>query len=176
MYCIPNERRNTAAAELVKNKMIQFETFKGKQFTLTCLSSLALEVEAAPVNYTVRLWVDGCGDCTCTDFREHGGACKHLRAALSYIHKWRQNSTLQLTIPKVFIPSSHEAALVLWKTHSARDQLQTESDVFLAEAAASVNDMLGVDDAVFKLHEPEEVLLDNSDAIEDNGNDSDNGG
>ncbi|KAJ8087802.1 hypothetical protein PM082_006646 [Marasmius tenuissimus] len=80
------------------------ETFAGR-----CLSSKSNEA-----CYFLSMHRDGRASCTCLDFQEHGGACKHLRAMRSLLH----HSLLKSNAPPLFYPSTLETALGVQKFSS----------------------------------------------------------
>ncbi|KAK1226363.1 hypothetical protein PQX77_010670 [Marasmius sp. AFHP31] len=81
------------------------DTFVGR-----CLSSKSNEA-----CYHLLMHRIGRASCTCLDFQEHGGACKHLRAMRSLLH----HSLLKANLPSLFYPLTLEAALAIQESTSS---------------------------------------------------------
>ena len=58
--------------------------------TLTLFSSRALSINTDPITYTIRMGFNGAVSCDCPDFRERGGACKHIRGAFIILDDMRR--------------------------------------------------------------------------------------
>lgn len=91
-YLQPDEDRDAAAKVVVEHNQIsripELDRSKGL-LTFSCYSSLALKVDSAPVQYTIFIELAGVARCTCPDFLNRGGACKHLRAAILVLEEVR---------------------------------------------------------------------------------------
>ncbi|KAF9029038.1 hypothetical protein BDZ89DRAFT_1133297 [Hymenopellis radicata] len=77
---------------------------------LIAISSLSTEHDTNPIQYQIHLFFSGLASCSCPDFANHGGACKHIRAALMYIENLRG----QFSIPPIPIPSTEQGARLLY--------------------------------------------------------------
>ncbi|KAI8974268.1 hypothetical protein BD414DRAFT_517646 [Trametes punicea] len=108
-YLTPDAARDASATLLLENNQISVPTFH--EHTLTfgfdCFSSLATTFDVLPTCYNIAVGLDGSAACSCLDFRERGGACKHVRAAIR-----------RLKIPPIDIPQTHEDASTRFKTRS----------------------------------------------------------
>ena len=89
VYYLPDEQCNNKAALLITHYQLSVPTLhsKGHGLTLTCNSSLATQHNHEIILYNVFIAFDGGADCNCKDFQSHGGACKHIHAALVSIEK-----------------------------------------------------------------------------------------
>ncbi|KAJ6582512.1 hypothetical protein DFH09DRAFT_1360400 [Mycena vulgaris] len=150
---LPRDReRDGRAATIVIQHQISTPTLllDNSGVTFTCYSSEALDVESDPVQYTITVLFNGVATCKCTDFRKHGGACKHLRAALIMLDWLRKAYALEIQSSITSPPAASVPA-----------ELPT------ARAAAVVADILNGDDSCHD--DPRE-----DDVEEDDGDDSDN--
>lgn len=111
-YYIPDERRDAAAALLVEHRQISIPALRPDHSALdfNCYSALASEHDPSPVLYAVSLGFHGEASCSCPDFKNHGGFCKHLRAALLRINQLRAEGG---NIPLLLFPTSANAAYAL---------------------------------------------------------------
>lgn len=109
-----------------------------------CLSSKWVAADPNPVTYTVRIWVDGFGECSCPDFRHRSatsGACKHLFALLDRISAWRSYHP-EYNLPLYSLPTEPSLATKIRSFHlpSATDA----SPSTLQEAAIQLADVLEI--------------------------------
>ncbi|KAJ7748264.1 hypothetical protein DFH07DRAFT_1036583 [Mycena maculata] len=135
----------------------------------TCYSSEALEIEIDPVQYTISLTFDGVATCTCRDFEQNGGACKHLCAALLLLDHLRMQWMQGIGTPAIPIPSSvTETHAPQTKTaiHQA-ERAAVSEDRPTVRAAAVIADLLCGDESVAVPLEEEEAPedLDSEDAV-----------
>lgn len=82
------------------------QTVSDSQYKATCFSAQTKATGAQRLQYELVLHCLGHGSCTCLDFSNRGGACKHLRALRLLIDDWVQR---QLIRP-FYYPSSQSAA------------------------------------------------------------------
>lgn len=99
-----DEARDKAAAELLHNRQISAPSYINGEFHFTCFSSNAFEGDPYAREYDVRLSAAGKGSCTCLDFSNRGGACKHMRAALLRFEELK-SSLPQLQWPDIHLHS-----------------------------------------------------------------------
>ncbi|KAK1230031.1 hypothetical protein PQX77_006888, partial [Marasmius sp. AFHP31] len=107
-------QRDEAAEVLLREGQISSVTIDptGSWLTFTCHSSTAVSTDVLPLTYSLSLSFDGRGYCNCPDWKSHGGACKHIRAALLKIDQY--NSTRDTAkIPQIILPDNPAAARVL---------------------------------------------------------------
>ncbi|KAJ7862804.1 hypothetical protein B0H14DRAFT_3610831 [Mycena olivaceomarginata] len=105
-----------------------------------------MHVKAQPIQYTISVSFDGVVTCTCPDFEENGGACKHIRAAL-LVEVLRQRG---IAIPAIPIPSSVTEAHAL-QTQTAiqrAEKMPAMEERPTVRAAATIADILCDEDAV----------------------------
>ncbi|KAJ7831183.1 hypothetical protein B0H13DRAFT_2432002 [Mycena leptocephala] len=71
-YQLPDEDRDLRAQKIFDAGQVGVPTFEPttNAFVFPCLSTEALEIEATPVQYTVRVGIDGVVTCTCLDFEK----------------------------------------------------------------------------------------------------------
>ncbi|KAJ6554321.1 hypothetical protein B0H19DRAFT_948613, partial [Mycena capillaripes] len=83
-YLLSDPDRDERARELVVNGQISAPTLlpANAGFSLTSYSSRILAIDSNPTIYTIRIGFNGIATCKCRDFKEWGGACKHIRGAL----------------------------------------------------------------------------------------------
>ncbi|KAH9945524.1 hypothetical protein B0H21DRAFT_694117, partial [Amylocystis lapponica] len=111
-YAVMDPGRDTAAIELLGHRQISTPIFHESRhtFEIQCLSSLATEYDRAPTSYTISLCMDGATTCTCLDFQNRGGSCKHIRAALLQLEVLRKQG---VRIPDIPLPlSAHDTRLL----------------------------------------------------------------
>jgi len=109
-YLCPDESRDAAAVQLLGNNQIEMPSLEPSGLVFVCHSSLALDFEKNPVSYKVKLRLDQLASCKCQDFVTHGGACKHIRAALLRLHNLRSQV---FDLPNIQLPSSADDARIL---------------------------------------------------------------
>ncbi|KAJ7768826.1 hypothetical protein B0H16DRAFT_1780867 [Mycena metata] len=176
-YLLGNDARQQRATDLVNLRQIGMPTFllDGSGLSFTCYSSEALEVESQPLQYTITILFTGVATCNCTDFRKHGGACKHLRAALIILDHLRSQ---KFQIPAIPIPQSladthtleTQTSPPLEPTASPEETLQLPT----VRAAAVVTDLLGSNESCHDTEEKaDESDSDNESVDTDASSDSD---
>ncbi|RDX44477.1 hypothetical protein OH76DRAFT_1322336, partial [Lentinus brumalis] len=108
-FLAPDLSRDTQAAELLSAHQISVPTYVEhlRAFEFECFSSLATPTDAHPLQYTIVVGLDGSAACSCPDFRYHGGACKHLRAAILRLGTLRRQG---LGFPDISLPATLEDA------------------------------------------------------------------
>ncbi|KAI0046733.1 hypothetical protein FA95DRAFT_1667971 [Auriscalpium vulgare] len=152
-YLIADDTRDRAAADILQNNQISVpELDANRRLTFTCFSSLALSVETSPVTYIVGLELDGTIDCTCADFLNRGGACKHLRAAILKADQLRTSGTL---IPTISVPKSLEDAQALRSSRTRTLAPLRDAPVMLRDpieqAANAIEDVLQETEGAYQL-------------------------
>jgi hypothetical protein len=182
-YMTPDQERHQRAATIIDQRQISAPTLLADKSGLvfTCYSSEALEVDSNPVQYTITILFSGVATCKCLDFRKHGGACKHLRAALIVLDSLRS----RMNIPAIPIPQSWAEAHALENEMSI---LPEPSELPTQKAAAAVTDLLANDESCHATGQDSEeddhgddksdnnsvATNESSDSEEDNDDDEDN--
>jgi hypothetical protein len=159
-YLCPDARRDKEANILLQHRRVSWLVIHEKGVELTCWSAKSKDAGGAPIAYIIWLGFDKVALCTCPNFRQQGGACKHMRAALrhvwdlkSWVHCNRVNDPIAYA-PDVDIPANKAAAVHKITTRyqasiqdraysgpmSAKSSLGGES--LLARAAHCVNEAL----------------------------------
>ncbi|KAJ6623738.1 hypothetical protein B0H10DRAFT_2213411 [Mycena sp. CBHHK59/15] len=145
-YLLPDVQRDERARDLLTAGQIGVPAFVPDPNTLvfTCYSSQALEIERAPIQYTISVGFDGVVTCTCPDFEKHGGACKHIRGALFLLDNFRAQGINMPTIP---IPLSLTDAHAL-QTKTVIDRADAPSgESPMVRTAAAISDLLQADES-----------------------------
>ena len=108
-YWTADDERNLAARTLIEHKQISVPSHDEikNAWTFTCYSSFAVEAEAAPLTYSIEFYPDGFATCSCLDFQNRGGACKHMRAAIG---RTAVLSSAGIKVPSLWLPSTEEQA------------------------------------------------------------------
>ncbi|KAF7362702.1 hypothetical protein MVEN_00619500 [Mycena venus] len=180
-YLTPDQQRDERAASLVRHRQISAPSLlpDDNGLTFQCYSSEALEVDQTPAQYTITILFNGAATCKCQDFQKHGGACKHLRAAVIYLDWLRTQGTnipvipiprsipdtyaleqrILPSIPKPDVPTAHAASI-------AEDMLASHDD---AEAGAAADTAVDEDD----FSDTESVATDASSDSDDGESDHD---
>ncbi|KAF7790324.1 hypothetical protein EIP86_001278 [Pleurotus ostreatoroseus] len=111
-YLVPDESRDNAAQDLLKNRQLGLPTVNTERMSLDfeCYSSIATVHDTCPTKYQLHLTLTGRGSCTCPDFQLRGGACKHLRAALCSLASIRVQYPQLSDLPSIVLPSSEADA------------------------------------------------------------------
>ena len=144
----PDIARDREASILLERKQISTPEFSNEGFTFTCYSSLALASDINPTVYTVNLQLFGQANCTCSDFQNRGGACKHIRAALLKLDQLRQNAP-QITLPHIRLPTSEDDARHLLGLTG----VSSPSDADLVEQAEqAMRSLLLDEEAIFEVN------------------------
>jgi hypothetical protein len=81
-FLVPDEIRDRKARLLAEGKQVSTPKWTKGGLRFNCYSDLALDHKTTAIAYNIYLGFDGSGSCTCGDFANNGGACKHIRAAL----------------------------------------------------------------------------------------------
>ncbi|KAJ6565954.1 hypothetical protein DFH09DRAFT_1314736 [Mycena vulgaris] len=104
----------------------------------------ALALDTTPITYSIRIGFNGAVSCDCPDFRDRGGACKHIRGALIVLDDLRH----RMYIPPIPIPRSLSEAQALQAqvilTITTRPK---QSELPTSRAAEKIEDILGADDS-----------------------------
>jgi hypothetical protein len=111
--------------------------------------------------YTIRVGFNGVVSCDCRDFKEQGGACKHIRGALIILEDLRCHGTL---IPHIPIPKSLADAQALQSTILTITIRPNKADLPTAQAAQKIEDILREDDTCLE----DDVAVEGVDADDDN--------
>lgn len=143
----PNADRDERAAKILADRQIMSPVRTDTALTFECYSSLATEADPNPFIYNIELNDNRTASCTCADFRKHGGACKHLRAALLRIEELRQQG---VKMPNFNLPKTQSEAyalnMVLHSPTALTAYSEADWDARRAtptqKAAAVVKDML----------------------------------
>ncbi|KAI1781670.1 hypothetical protein LXA43DRAFT_977973 [Ganoderma leucocontextum] len=108
-FLSPDPERDAAAQALLERNQISVPTYheQSRTFEFDCFSSLATAHDTSPVMYTLSLGLDTSATCSCPDFQNRGGACKHLRAALLRLEHLRSEG---ISIPAISLPHSEDDA------------------------------------------------------------------
>ncbi|CUA78041.1 hypothetical protein RSOLAG22IIIB_13012 [Rhizoctonia solani] len=116
-YLSPDIRRDNEAFTLLQQRRLSRPVIHEKGMELTCCSLQSRDPSGAPVVYTVWLGFNAVAFCTCPDFQQRGGACKHMRAALigvrdlkSWVQTHRINDPIIHT-PNIELPANKSAAI-----------------------------------------------------------------
>ncbi|KAJ7704282.1 hypothetical protein B0H14DRAFT_3646774, partial [Mycena olivaceomarginata] len=145
-YLQPDALRDQRAEALLAAGQVGVPEFHQATNTLvfTCLSSEALDIESAPVKYTISLCFDGVATCICADIEKHGGACKHIRGSLLLLDRLRAGG---INFPVIPVPTTlTEAHALQTKTAIKRaEQPATLGPRPTVQAAAAVADLLRED-------------------------------
>jgi hypothetical protein len=118
-YLTSDPEREAAVVTLLANNQISHPTFESHdKLTFACHSSISTIYEPSPTEYQVILCLDGTARCTCKDFSQRGGACKHIRAALLRVDECRASGLLESTL-HIPVPLSAKDAIVLQNTETS---------------------------------------------------------
>lgn len=105
-FLVPDARRDRDAQTLLESNRVSAPAVQQTGMLLTCWSSNSVDTRGAPVAYTIWLGYDSSASCTCADFQRHGGACKHMRAALLRVRTCRDWALHhRLNEPIVYTPN-----------------------------------------------------------------------
>ncbi|KAJ7237959.1 hypothetical protein C8J57DRAFT_1246702 [Mycena rebaudengoi] len=162
-YLIPDQGRDERANLIIDHRQIGAPILlpDNSGFIFTCYSSEALEVDTNPVQYTINVLFNGVVKCTCPDFSNHGGACKHIRAAFLILELFRQQGT---RLPEIPIPTSVADAHILEANSCGDVPLPASQDLPTARAAAAIADVLAADESHDSDEEDVAADYDGSDA------------
>ena len=109
-WWVPDKARDEQAKVIVHLRRIVVSRGPDTEsYVAVCASSKANILNADHVCYQVMLHRSGLSTCTCPDFMQNRGACKHLRATRSIVDNW--------------ILSSFEAAFIYPTTYANAHQL-----------------------------------------------------
>ncbi|KAJ7094304.1 hypothetical protein C8R44DRAFT_749496 [Mycena epipterygia] len=154
-YLSPDLDRTQRAQELLAAGQIGVPAFvpETNTFIFTCYSSQALEIERVSIQYTISVGMDGVVTCTCPDFENHGGACKHIRGALFLLDHLHGKG---INVPVILIPSLLTEAHALQtqtaiyragKSVVSMEKSATPTECPTVRAAAAVADLLRGDES-----------------------------
>ncbi|KIJ41626.1 hypothetical protein M422DRAFT_255244 [Sphaerobolus stellatus SS14] len=139
-YLVVDQQRDQAATALVQQQKISISTFYPEGLYFNSYSSLLTVHDKNPRVYQVRLGYKGMASCTCADFMNRGGACKHIRAALLQINLLRQAGH---PIPLISLPCSEsEARIHQLAAMDSTGPVPVPDDAPISKAAATVIDLL----------------------------------
>lgn len=130
-----DQQRDSDASALLRRGCLGViaQNSSSDQYETTCSSS-----SQAGAVYQLELHRRGCGRCTCPDFSQRGGACKHLRAFRSVIDDWIQRG---LTSP-FFYPNSLSAAKQLQDPPPEQDPSFGAPTLASSAGSSKVNSLL----------------------------------
>jgi hypothetical protein len=138
------------------------------RLVFACYSSQALQVETQPTQYTISIAFDGVATCTCPDFEQNGGACKHILAALLLLDSLRLRG---IPIPSIPIPSSvTEAHALQTRTAIHRAKTAASEERPTVRAASAVADILREENTAVGAGEEEAAPEED---VDDSGSDID---
>ncbi|KAJ7064412.1 hypothetical protein B0H15DRAFT_958619 [Mycena belliarum] len=172
-YLLRDVERDARAQELVANRQISAPALLPGDIglTLTSYSANALAIDSSPTTYTIRMGFNGVVSCTCRDFQDRGGACKHIRGALIVLDHLRMRGT---NIPQIPIPQSLADAQELqsktFLTITIRPQLPT------TRAAEKVEDILSHVNSEQDVEQGDDDEDDSASVATDASSDSDDDG
>lgn len=125
----PDQRRHSEAWGIIQTRRLQLIRLSAiaEQYEATCTSASAALHTPLAIQYELFLHRAGHGGCSCPDFTNRGGACKHLRALRIILDLWVQ----QCHIQPFSYPSSLSAARLLC---SSQPQSQSAQDLPWSQA------------------------------------------
>lgn len=119
-YLVQDAGRDEAAKEILRQRAISYPAVESTGLRLTCASLRPLGASESCPTYYVWLGFDGVGSCSCPDFVNRGGACKHMRAALHVTTQMREWARQQghvndplLRSPPIQLPPDKLSAITL---------------------------------------------------------------
>ncbi|KAF8707390.1 hypothetical protein RHS03_04322, partial [Rhizoctonia solani] len=192
----PDARRDSDAARILKLNRLGAPTVQPTGIQLACWSLNTANASGTAVAYAIWLGYDSTASCSCADFRQRGGACKHIRAAIVQVRalrEWALSNRLHEPIvytPSIKLPADKASALRL-RVHATRYVLSGRPGAVntsenkqgpgaVAWAAHYVNealqggllgDLAGVDEEGIVDSEDEEILDVESEVDEESDND-----
>ena len=97
----PDAKRDQEAAAIVQLQRLTISRGEDNaSFKATCASSKASVFDPSHLRYSLSIHRSGISVCGCLDFRNQGGACKHLRALRIHIDYWvRSGMETTFTFP-----------------------------------------------------------------------------
>ncbi|KIP02981.1 hypothetical protein PHLGIDRAFT_121989 [Phlebiopsis gigantea 11061_1 CR5-6] len=108
----PDDLRDERARSLIENKQLGVPTpsFTSNilSFVFPCYSALSTPHDKSPVTYEIILGYQGNSSCSCPDFQNRGGACKHIRAALMRLEELQK--LVSTDLPSLVLPKSEQDA------------------------------------------------------------------
>lgn len=120
-WWVNHANRDMAAKEIISSGKIKISCSNGDGYIATCTASHVPGAKHEFLVYDLYCNRDGDAACTCPDFQNHSGACKHLRALRGAIDYWISQ---QLERPFYFPNSCEEAENLRWtqsKSHVAEN-------------------------------------------------------
>ena len=144
-YLVPDAEREARAQDLMSwNQLSAPQVLPGNiGLAFTVYSSCALHGAVNPVIYTIRVGFNGVITCTCPDFVERGGACKHIRAVLISLAIRRQEG---IPIPPIPIPNSLQTARELQQSLLTIKLPPRLADLPTHQASRRIDDLLRDDE------------------------------
>ncbi|KAH7337682.1 hypothetical protein B0J17DRAFT_629228 [Rhizoctonia solani] len=84
-YLSPNTQCNNEVHLLLQQNQLSSPGIHKKGIQLTCWSTQSTGQNGAPIGYNIWLGFNGIALCTCPDFQQWGGACKHMLGSQSTV-------------------------------------------------------------------------------------------
>lgn len=124
----PNQRRDTESRLLLQYGHLHSvcQTVSDGQYEATCLSAQTNATSTPVLQYELVLHRSGYGSCTCQDFSNRGGACKHLRALRLLIDDWVQR---QLIYPFHYPTTESAASQLAYTSHTSKPNTANPADI-----------------------------------------------
>lgn len=105
-----DDARDKLATEILKSgRLHPIASLRPYELWATCSTSIADPHDINHNRYWLTIHLSGAATCTCPDWLQRAGACKHLRAFKQAIEAWVQNGAIDTTYLYQF-PSTREAA------------------------------------------------------------------
>ena len=103
------------------------QTVSDCQYEATCFSAQTKPTGTPRLQYELILHRSGHGSCTCLDFSNRGGACKHLRALRLLVDNW----VARQLIHPFHYPSSRSAAsqLAMYVTPTSQPNIVGSAEI-----------------------------------------------
>ncbi|CAE6484143.1 unnamed protein product [Rhizoctonia solani] len=146
-YLSPDPRRDEDAQLLLKQNKLSSPKIHTRGIELTCTSTQSTDVYGRPLAYNIWLGFDQIAMCTCPDFQQRGGACKHMRAALCRVHdlqSWVRHHQIHDPIaytPKIELPSDKAAAVRMIATqYGSKNRNSTHEDALHIDSGPAGTD------------------------------------
>ncbi|KAG8763646.1 hypothetical protein FRC12_008470 [Ceratobasidium sp. 428] len=151
-YLEPDTRRDEEARYLMENKYVRLVGQNDIGVALTCYSFRGYDDDGTWTQYDISLNYDSTASCTCPDFQNRGGACKHMRAGLLLV-EWARHWALannqphEHVIQPINLPSNQASALRLHQTETTHVPLDCPAHQVavpnpVQNAASFIGDML----------------------------------
>ncbi|KAH9833112.1 uncharacterized protein C8Q71DRAFT_875534 [Rhodofomes roseus] len=154
-YLVLDEDRDTRAERLITEGQLSQAVLSeddARTLHFECWSQRALAVEKTSNKYNIKVTFDGTATCTCHDFLNRGGACKHIRAVMIRLKQYRLLG-IASNLPEITLPTSLAEAYALQLRHTESREIQCGGDAVgmparspTAQAASAIIDMLDSDE------------------------------